>query len=531
MRGTIVFLSLISIQLCYAQALTSGGKLKPEQAIMDVRHYTIALDVNIPEKSISGYTIIDIILSETARTLLFDLMNDMQVEKILVNGKVTPFTHANNLITITPAAPLAAGKSSVKIQYSGKPHIATRPPWEDGFIWSTDSSGHPWVGITAEGAGGKLYFPCKDHPSDEPNEGVDMIITVPADLVVAGPGLLQKVTKQKNTKTYFWKTKYTINNYSIIFNIGDYDVVTKTYTTINGNKVPMQFYVLKYHVAKAAHHLDLLEAMTKVKEKYFGEYPWVKEKIGIVETPHLGMEHQSMNAYGNNFRYTSVGGKDFDWLMNHEFGHEWWGNKVTAKDWADYWIHEGIGSFGDMLYIRDMEGEDAYLKQFKQMAPTIANEKPVVQGVNLDEETAYINDIYSKGAFFMHTIRYVIGDSIFFPTLKQLATDPQYTYDNLVNSDDVEQLFSKASGTNLKPLFDFYLRTTHKLEVHVTALTGNQNPYKIKLDNFDMPLPLDVVTDKGKQRIMVDKKGIVVKSSIQPQVDTDGYYLKKVIME
>ena len=345
MRSILIFLLLIVFTQCQSQTLTSGGKLKPEQAIMDVRHYTIALNVDIAAKTISGYTTIDIILSQAAPTLLFDLMNDLKVENIWVNGKPAPFTHENALITIKPSVTVPAGKASVKIQYGGKPHIALRPPWEDGFTWTTDSTGHPWVAITAEGTGGKIFFPCKDHPSDEPNEGVEMIITVPKDLVVAGPGLLEKVTKEKNTATYFWKTNYTINNYSIIFNIGDYDVVTKTYTSINGNKIPMQFYVLKYHAAKAAHHLDVLESMVKVKEKYFGEYPWAKEKIGIVETPHLGMEHQSMNAYGNNFRYTQVGGHDFDWLMNHEFGHEWWGNKVTAKDWADYWIHEGIETF------------------------------------------------------------------------------------------------------------------------------------------------------------------------------------------
>ncbi|HYM94546.1 MAG TPA: M1 family metallopeptidase [Chitinophagaceae bacterium] len=529
MRGIFAFLLLLFFADCHSQTLTSGGKLKPEQAIMDIRHYTIALNVDIPQKSISGYTTIDFILSQAAPTLLFDLMNDFQVQNIWVNGKPAPFTHANAIIRINPSAPVPAGKASVKIQYAGKPHVAIRPPWEDGFTWATDSTGHPWVAITAEGSGGKIYFPCKDHPSDEPNEGVDMIITVPKGLVVAGPGILQKVTKGKNTDTYFWKTNYTINNYSIIFNIGDYAVVSKTYTTVDGNKVPMQFYVLKYHASKAAHHLDILETMAKVKEKYFGEYPWAKEKIGIVETPHLGMEHQSMNAYGNNFKYTKVGGQDFDWLMNHEFGHEWWGNKVTAKDWADYWIHEGIGSFGDALYILDVEGEQAYIDHFKQTAFGIANEKPIVQGKDIDEETAYIGDIYSKGSFFMHTLRYIIGDSIFFPTLKELATAPQYTYDNLVNTDDVEQLFSKASGINLKPLFDFYLRTTQKLEVHVTAMRGDS--YKIQLQNIDMALPLDIVTDKGTQRMTVDKKGIIIKSTLLPQVDTDMYYLKKIIIE
>lgn len=527
-----LFFSLLLLVTCnslFAQKLTSGGNLKPEQAIMDIRHYTIVLDVDTGAHSISGYTSIDIVLSQAAPVLLFDLMNDLHVDKIWVNSKAATFTHENSLIRITPAEALPAGKAVVKIQYAGKPHVAVRPPWDDGFTWTHDSLGHTWIAITAEGTGGKLYFPCKDHPSDEPDAGVDMMITVPKNLVVAGPGLLQSVQKKGSKATYFWKTNYGINNYSIIFNVGDYKVVSRDYTTVDGNKVPMQFYVLSYHEAFAAHHLELLEQMAKVKEKYFGEYPWVKEKIGLVETPHLGMEHQSMNAYGNHFRYTKVAGKDFDGLMNHEFGHEWWGNKVTAKDWADYWIHEGIGTYGDALYVKDNEGEEAYINYFKDHVFGIENTTPIVQGKNIDEESAYIGDIYSKGAFFMHTLRYVTGDSIFFPALKKLATDPQYTYNNLVNTDDVEQLFSKAAGYSLKPLFNFYLRTIQKLEISVTG--SKKNEYEIMLLNTDMKLPVDVITDKGTQRIILGKEPLTIKSTSTPQIDPDGYYLKRVIFQ
>jgi len=386
------------------------------------------------------------------------------------------------------------------------------------------------MAITAEGTGGKLYFPCKDHPSDEPNEGVDMIITVPKDLMMAGLGLLQKVSKHGATATYHWKTNYTINNYSIIFNAGDYTVVSRPYITVDGHTVPIQFYVLKEHAGKAEHHLDIFVKTIHEQEKYFGEYPWVKEKIGIVETPHLGMEHQTMNAYGNKFRYTKVGGEDYDGLMHHEFGHEWWGNKVTSKDWADYWIHEGICTFGDCLYVREFEGQRAYIDYYKnRILPGIQNKLPVVMGKDIDEEAAYNGDIYPKGAFFMHTICYIMGDSLFYPALKKFVTSPQYTYDNLVTTDDVEQFFSKESGRDLKPLFDLYLRTINKLEIHIRQMPDNK--YLIRLQNIGIPLPMDVTTDAGTKRMTVDGKGLIVGSKTMPVIDADTYYIKKITIE
>jgi aminopeptidase N len=528
-KAILLFILLTGGQLYAQQHLTSGGKLKPEQAIMDIRHYTIALDVNFDQKSIDGYTTIDVIMAQPTRVLLFDLLDSLDVKQVLVNDKKEAFTHKNDMITISLANELPAGKAIVKVIYGGKPHVAVHPPWDDGFIWTRDSTGHPWMAITAEGTGGKLYFPCKDHPSDEPNEGVDMFITVPKDLVVAGPGLLQKVTKYGNKATFHWKTNYTINNYSIIFNAGDYKVVTRPYTTVDGHTVPIQFYVLNEHANKAEHHLDIFVKTIHEQEKYFGEYPWVKEKIGLVETPHLGMEHQTMNAYGNKFRYTKVGGQDYDALMHHEFGHEWWGNKVTAKDWADYWIHEGICTFGDLLYIREFDGERAYINFCKNMSFSFGNKIPVVMGKDIDEEAAYNGDIYGKGAFFMHTIRYVMGDSLFFPAIKGFVTSPKYTYDNLVGTDDVQQYFSAAAGRDLKPLFDLYIRSVNKLEVHVKQMPANK--YLVQLQNMSIPLPMDITTDAGTTRMIVDTRGLTITSKTLPVIDADTYYLKKITIE
>ncbi|MEP7237720.1 MAG: M1 family metallopeptidase [Ferruginibacter sp.] len=511
--------------------MTSGGKLNPLQANMDVRHYTLSLDVDIPNESINGYTEIDFILANPTDTILFDLVNFLNVTKITSEKKNKTFYRDKDLIYIVDAAGFKAGRQSIKIEYNGNPPVAVNPPWKGGFSWKKDGTGNPWIVINCQLEGAKVYFPCKDHPSDEPNEGVDMMITVPKGLTVAGPGLLQKVTTKKDRQTFYWKTNYTISNYCVVFNVAKYAVVKRTYTTIEGNKVPMEFYVLEEDKAVAEKILDMRERDCRILEKYFGEYPWAKEKMGIAQVPNPGMEHQTMISYGDGekrakFITTKVGTWDYSSNLFHEFGHEWFANKVTNKDWAHMWIQEGINTYAEALFCREANGERGYDSMIVMFKKSIQNKKPVVQGETMNSGDAYIDDIYTKGAFFMHTLRYVLGDELFFPTLKKLATDPQYTYSNFITTDDVEQLFSKASGKNLKPLFDFYLRTTKKLELIV--LQTGFNEYSIKAPNLPMPLPIDVLTDAGTKQIMLGDKWIKIVSNFPPVVDAKGHYLKTV---
>jgi aminopeptidase N len=527
MRLSIVllFISLSS----FGQNMKSGGKLKPVQANMDIRHYTLSLSVDPVRQSIVGFTEIDLVLLQPTKDLLFDLWHGYTVSKVSVGGQSATFKlTTDDLLEITLPKDLS-GKQKVKIEYGGKPIIARNAPWNGGFQWEKDSQGNPWIAVTCQSEGGKIFFPCKDHPSDEPNEGADLFLTVPKGLTAAGPGLLIKQTSKANKTTFHWKTNYTISNYCLVFNIGKYAKVSKTYTTSKGNKVPMDYYVLEENKGKAMYELELMERSCYILEKYFGEYPWAKEKIGLCETPHLGMEHQSLIAYGNKYKYSQVGGKDFDWLLVHEFGHEWWANKVTNRDWADMWIQEGICSFADALHIRELGGEEAYMEWMQKTARSTQNKLPIVQGDEVDSEQTYHGDIYGKGAFFMHTLRYVIGDSIFFPTLKKLATDPKYVYDNTVVTNDIEKLFSEASGKNLKPLFDLFLRTVQKLDISLKQT--DKDTYSIQLLNLDMTIPIEIKNSEGTKTITLDKNKAIVKSTTLPVIDPNVYYLKRVMLE
>ncbi len=154
----------------------------------------------------------------------------------------------------------------------------------------------------------------------------------------------------------------------------------------------------------------------------------------------------------------------------------------------------------------------------------------MVPGDEVTEAEVYAGgDIYGKGSFFMHSLRYVTGDSVFFPALKKLATDPKYTYDNFVTTTDVESLFSHASGKDLKPFFDFYLSTTNTIEVSVKVV-GYQK-YQLKINNFFMPLPFDITANDTTTKLMIPAEGILVNSLLPPQVDARGFYLKKVTIE
>ncbi len=522
--------SLLFLYSCIGsgQNLRSGGELKPEQANMDIQFYSIVLDVDFEKKYITGHTDVVFNLLETSNGVILDFWNGLNVSQVQVSDIDIPYEHtSDDVLEIGVGTTFPAGSYSVRVYYHGHPGIAENPPWQGGFQWEKDSKGNHWMAITCQGEGGKIFFPCKDHPSDKPDMGAELIITVPEGLVVAGPGLLKGVSKKDGKSTWHWKTNYPISNYSLVFNVGKYDLVSRDYTTIDGNRVPMQFYVLEENIDKAQAHLDLLERSLRVLEKYFGEYPFVDEKVGVVETPHLGMEHQTMNAYGNKFRYQKVGDVDFDWLMHHELGHEWWGNKVFNKDWAHMWIQEGICSFGDALFRLEYGGEEDYKRHMRNTALNVRNRQPIVPGEVADSDEVYQPDIYGKGAFFMHSLKYVLGDKEFDRIILEFIQSPEFTYINPVVTDDVEQFFSEKSGRDLSPLFDFYLHTTQWLEIEIKLITDKT--YNVRIRNYEDFLPMEFETSGGTIKTELGDQWIEIISTSMPVPDPEGYYLKKVI--
>ncbi|MCJ7754138.1 MAG: hypothetical protein MUP13_06215, partial [Thermoanaerobaculales bacterium] len=218
------------------QMLPSGGKLPASMAAYDVRHYDLAVVVDPPTKTIEGVNTVTVEVLAPVSAFEINLDDRMQVATVEVDGVERPFRHRRGVIRVELASAWNAGeRHAVTIAYGGEPKVALRPPWIDGFVWSETPMGEPWIGVTGEGDGGDNWWPCKDHPSDEPDEGMNIALTAPSELVALSNGAFLGVTDNGDgTATSKWRVHYPINNYLVTVNIAPYVPIEIPYAGIDG---------------------------------------------------------------------------------------------------------------------------------------------------------------------------------------------------------------------------------------------------------------------------------------------------------
>ncbi|WP_158858952.1 M1 family metallopeptidase [Lunatibacter salilacus] len=507
----------------YAQQSESwnwGGPMDPHQKKFRVSHYHLDLEILPNSQEIAGSTTLSVRYLENTDTLRLDLVSQYIVNDVKGDGHSLTFVHQNDLLDIR-----LDGKKpdKVTVYYHGKTPIASNPPWSGGFTWEKDSQGDHWMGLSSQNEGGKIFMPCLDHPKNKPANGVSLSITVPAIYSVAANGRLKGTVEDTGKKTFHWESNYPIMNYNINFTMGKFHMEKGNFRGISGDEIPMVAYVLEENKDKAPLLLEVLKKSTETHEHFFGAYPFPEDKIAVVETPYLGMEHQTINAYGNNFQFVRMGEVWYDWLLHHELGHEWFGNKVSISDWSDYWIHEGITSYGDWLFYLKHDGEEAYHEKVADAKKRIKNDLPVVSPPESHSDIAYHPDVYTKGAFIMHSLRFMLGDDAFFPLLQGIAHQEVFTYANQASTVDLIDYLSKDSDLDIKEFLSWYLYREDLPKVSVKK--KKKNIYLISLPGSTFSLPIDVKTEKGIERITLSSTPIEVNSSAHVEVDPLGWYL------
>jgi aminopeptidase N len=547
----IFLLCLLASTVGYAQRelgtrpTETGGPLRFEQAAYDVYSYDVSVKADPRSQWITGTTVMTAKVMIPTNAILLHLDTPFTIDHVYgeTGGRQTALRFerkGGELWIYFPMTRQPGETFETIITYSGKPRLAPRPPWVGGFMWEKTPAGADWISVALQNDGADLYFPVKDHPSDKA-ERVAMHITVPDPLVAAGPGKLQDVVKNADgTSTYNWLMTNPIPNYSIVFNAAPYRTIEDSMRSVTGETIPIVFYVLPGSYDKGAGLIAETKKYVQFFEKYIGPFPFRSQKLGIAETPHLGMEHSTLIAYGNKFRYNADG---TDWLMLHELGHEWWANLVTASDWRDFWIHEGFQSFMDTLYLEHIGKKDAYFAAMRDRAKRTRNMQPVAPREAKFAYEVYLaapdyidsdGDIYGKGAVVLHALRYLIGDDAFFRSLKRMAyptpemermTDGRQT--RLVNTDDFLHIAEQESNMDLDWFFEVYLRQPKLPRLVSSAENNTLNLAWETPDNLPFLMPVEIAIDGKTQRVeMKGGKATVNFTGAAPVIDPNGWILK-----
>lgn len=494
----------------------------------DVKKYDIVVEPNFEAKSIKGSNKISLTIKKDIVNPVFqiDLQSPMKADKITASFPIVDKKIDGDFIFISTKKKFKKGeKYTIDIDYSGNPTIAKRAPWDGGWIFTKDKNGNPWMTATDEGIGASIWLPVKDIWSDEPDNGITFKIITPKDLVGVGNGKLIKEENLGDKKSWLWEVKSPINDYSIIPSIGKYVNFKDTFDGEKG-KLDLDYWVLDYNLDKAKKQFEQVKPMMKAFEHWFGPYPFYEDSYKLVESPHLGMEHQSNVAYGNKYQNGYLGrdlsgtgiGLKWDYIIIHETGHEWFANNITAKDQADMWIHESFTTYSETLFVDYVFGKADGNKYLQGLRGNIQNDKPIIGTYGIRNEGS--GDMYPKGANMIHTIRQVINnDEKFRQILRGINKD---FYHQTVTTEQIEKYFSEKSGIDLSSIFNQYLRTV-KIPTLEYKQNGNQLTYKWTNVIPDLKLPIRLAD--GQELKPTEKEQTTTLKSDKP-VDFDkNYYI------
>lgn len=486
----------------YTKADSLRGELTPLRTCYDINYYHLDIQVDIENRSLTGSNLFRFTAVESFDSLQFDLFDNLSVDRIDYKGQALPFSREFNAVFVEFPETIEKGEvDSFRVFYSGQPIQATRAPWDGGFDWKTDSQGNPWVATACQGLGASVWWPNKDHQSDEVDSML-ISVSVPSQVMNISNGQLVKTEPVGEGYTkYHWKVRSPINNYNVALNIGDYAHVREVYKGIAGPLL-LDYYVLRENQNQIDHLKENTHRMLEAFEHWFGPYPFYEDGYKLIETAHLGMEHQSGIAYGNKYMNGYLGrdgsqsgwGLKWDFIIIHESGHEWFGNNITAKDLADMWIHESFTNYSEALFIDYFYGKSASAAYVNGNRRGIQNNAPLQGPYHVNKEGS--GDMYNKGGVLHHMIRTIIDDD---EKWRHILRGLNKTfYHQTVDYNDIIGYINSQIDIDLSKTFQQYVQ--HQSIPTLEVIQEQPGEFLIRwiaeVDGFDMPI--HIMDGEGK---------------------------------
>jgi aminopeptidase N len=512
----------------FSRADTLRGSDGPARSWWDVEFYDLHVAVSPSDSTIRGWNAISYRVVKPGRELQVDLQVPMRIDSVLQSGRKLAFRRDSNAYFVTSLASVVGNRSRVTVYYHGKPRAAVNPPWDGGFIWRRDSVGNRFVATANQGLGASVWWPNKDYGAEEP-DSQRIAITVPDSLVNVSNGRLRSVKNNGDgTTTWEWFVSRPINNYGIAVNAAKYAHFTDYYKGELGT-LTMDYFPLAIHEDTARVQFRQSISTMACFEKWFGPFPWYEDGYKLVEAPHLGMEHQSAVAYGNNYKNGYRGrdlsqtgwGLKWDFIIVHEVAHEWWGNNITAKDVADMWVHESFANYAEGIYTECQEGPSAGAEYIIGSRANIRNQSPIIGIFGVNEEGS--GDMYYKGGSMLHTMRQVVNDDAKWRATLRGAN--KTFWHQTISGQQLRDYFSKSTGVDLSRIFAQYLEKT-QIPTLEYKLDGGTMSYRWAnvIPGFDMPVDIAFGDPHGAwQRVRPTTAWQTMPARGAPQVRRDFY--------
>lgn len=536
MKKLIILTLLFNLFQSHAQNFTRRdslqGGMRFERSCFDVQHYDLNIKINPEERNIVGYNEVTFDVLQDTKKIQLDLFENMTIDSIVFNKKKLTYKRDNDAVFINFSSTLPQNSSQkIRFYYSGKPLVAKNAPWDGGFVFKKDKSGKDFIAVAVQGTGASLWYPVKDSQTDEPDKGATIKVAVPNGLMNVSNGRFKGQEDLGNGYTRWdWEVINPINTYSITVNIADY---VHIHDNLNG--LDLDYYVLRQNEEKAKIHFEAdVKPMMNCFQEKFGQYPFYEDGYKLVETPYLGMEHQSAVAYGNQYKKGYMGrdlsgtgiGLSFDFITIHETGHEWFGNSITSKDIADMWIHEAFTTYSESVFLECTQGYELAQKYINGQSKNVANDRPVIGFYGVNKEGS--GDMYYKGALMLNTLRHITNnDSKWWAMLLKYSN----TYKKqIIDTKTVIDFFSQELDHDMTPFFNQYLKHT---TIPTLVLKKHKNTFKYKWQtdepNFEMPIELEI--NGQRKRVLVTNEFQISPIQVlsipdEIKVRTDKYYIK-----
>lgn len=508
------------------------GEYGRYRANNDLLHYRLDVRVDPEQKRISGTNTIRFRMLHDDTRIQLELYDNLQVDGIELAGTTLKYERRGHTVYVDFPERLRAGREyAIEFRFSGSPVEQGR---FGGLAFRTDPAGRHWINTANEGEGSSVWWPSKDQWRDEP-DGMEIGVAVPNGLMDVSNGrFLGRTDLGDGYTRWDWRVHYPINSYNVSLNIGHYVQFSEQHGDLT-----LDFFVLPESLDQARIQFAQARPMIEAYERFVGPYPFPRDGYKLIEVPYSGMEHQSAVTYGNRFAngylerdWTGVGvSLKFDFIIIHESAHEWFGNAVSAADVSDMWIQEGWATYLEGVYVEARFGHDDAVKYLNGYTSKVANREPVITQRGIHRSPG--QDMYFKGALFLHTLRSVVDDDARWWALVR-GVYAHFKYRNVLTEDLVAWVNAELKR-DLTPMFDQYLR---RAAIPVLELTFDRAAgtvaYRWRADEAGFAMPVRVGDPSAWQVIRPTRDWQLMPTTLDPdrfQVATDLYYIAVAVLD